>query len=268
MLVICNGMVRSGSTLQYNLARGIVEAMQAGKGEGWISPDRLEEKRDEMMGWARDKEIHVIKSHVIPQCARELRDTGAVSFCYIYRDIRDVAVSAKNKWNYEGEKLFEVLDKAVATYYEIQTLRSVLMQRYERIINDLPATTHEIANFLGLQPTNDLVSRVAEENSLEKAQRTAINTSHDFGKIVKSALMRIGLRLRIKDIMRVIGVPESWRRSLRDALIFQDDQTLLHPDHISKNKGAVGFWRKELAEEEIRVISIRYENWLRDAGFA
>ena len=79
--------------------------------------------------------------------------------------------------------------------------------------------------------------------------------------------MRLGLRLRAQHVMRIIGIPESWRRSLRDALIFQDDRTLLHPDHISKSKGAVGVWRKELTEEEIRIISNRYENWLRETDF-
>ena len=267
MLVICNGMIRSGSTLQYNIARSIVEAMQSGKGEGWISPDRLEEKRSEMMGWACDKAIHIVKSHVIPQYFSELGDDGAVRFCYIYRDIRDVAVSAKNKWGYEGDKLLEALDKAVATYYEIQSLRFVLTQRYESVINDLSAMARGIVNFLGLNPTDELVNHVAEENSLEKAQQTAKNIAHDFGKMTKSVLMRMGRQLRAQEVLRIIGVPESWRHSLRDALIFQDDRTLLHPDHISKNKGCVGIWRKELTEEEIRILSIRYEKWLRETGF-
>jgi hypothetical protein len=260
-------MIRSGSTLQYNIARSIVEAVKLGKGEGWISPDRLEEKRSDIVVWAREKEIHIIKSHVIPRPFSELGNDGEVRFCYIYRDIRDVAVSAKNKWPSGRKELLEGLDKAVATYYEIQSLRFVLTQRYECVINDLFTMTREIADFLDLHPTDDLVHRVAEENSLEKAQTKAINTAHDLGKIMKSVLLRIGLRLRAQDFMRIIGIPISWRRSLRDALIFQDDRTLLHPDHISKNRGSVGVWRKELTEEEISIISTRYKKWLQEAGF-
>jgi hypothetical protein len=35
MIMVCIGMIRSGSTLQYNMARGLVERTLSGAGEGF-----------------------------------------------------------------------------------------------------------------------------------------------------------------------------------------------------------------------------------------
>lgn len=42
-LIICNGMNRSGSTLQYNLVRGLLAQTGRGQAQGFILPEQLAE---------------------------------------------------------------------------------------------------------------------------------------------------------------------------------------------------------------------------------
>lgn len=260
-------MIRSGSTLQYNLVRSLIEKTGVGKGEGWFSPDQLHEKCEQFEDWGNDELLHAVKSHVIPPHSEEMLAKDILRFCYIYRDIRDVAASVKNKWQFEGEKLLEVLDKAIATYYGIETMHPVLMQKYENVIDNLPGAVREIAKFLNLHPGEDFVNEVAEENSLPKVQVTAQAASRNFSLKAKSSLLQIGSKLRVDDLMRKIGISESWIRYLRNAMLYQDQRTLLHPDHISKNQGSVGVWRNELTEKESSEISYRFEQWLQEAKY-
>ena len=46
-----------------------------------------------------------------------------------------------------------------------------------------------------------------------------------------------------------------------------DKKTLLHSEHISKDKGKSGIWRKGLTAMEVDMIEDRYESWLRETGY-
>ena len=41
-----------------------------------------------------------------------------------------------------------------------------------------------------------------------------------------------------------------------------DKKTQFHPDHISKNEGAIGSWRLDLNNYEKNLITERYRSWL------
>ena len=105
MLIVCNGMIRSGSTLQYNLIRLQVEATFSGKAEGFIGKKELNSER--LQFWQKDVALHVIKSHdILPEWMR----AEGIKLVYIYRDIRDVAVSLKNKSGRTGDRLLAYSD--------------------------------------------------------------------------------------------------------------------------------------------------------------
>jgi len=260
-------MIRSGSTLQYNINRSLVELLQVGTGEGYITPDRFADLQEQLVEWAEDSSVHVIKTHDVPWGIIDMAASDAVRVCYIYRDLRDVAASVKSKWRRQGEALFATLDKAIATYWEVQAIPVVLCQKYEDIISDVPVAVRALASFLGLRPTEGIIASVAKECSLESATKTARSIRLNPFLRVKSMLLRVGRKMQAKRILCAIGIKESVLRRIRDSMYYQDKIALLHPDHISENAGAIGKWRKELSDREIDTITGRYRSWFLEAGY-
>src|SRR3972149_3606276 len=265
MIVLCIGMIRSGSTLQYNISRNLVELLQVGVGEGYFAPDSLADFQEQFVRWGQDPSLHVIKTHSVPRGIINMVASGAVRVCYIYRDLRDVAASAKSKWGYQGNALFADLDKATATYWEVQALPAVLSQRYEAVVRDIPVGVRAIAGFLGLRPAEGIIASVAKECALESATRTARSIRLNPFLRLKSILLRVGVKMRAKRILRTIGMQESMLRRIRDSMYYYDKSTLLHPDHISETAGAIGKWRTELSDREIDTLLARYRSWFLDA---
>ena len=138
------GNAPTGSTLQYNIVRSIIEKTKLGEAHGYfdnqeyILPDNL------FIKWLNDKYYHVIKMHDIHPKTIEYKNNPNMKICYIYRDIRDVAASAKNIWGSEGERLYSSLDKAINIYYVLKTFPNVIFQKYEEVIFDLSKSIKEI----------------------------------------------------------------------------------------------------------------------------
>ena len=170
-------MVRSGSTQQYNVARCLAERTGTGQGRGFLSqrPDQPSGIDDDTLTeWVHDGSWNVIKMHEPHESLGDLLGTKAVRVCYIYRDLRDVAASVKRAFRRRTSSLWDELDRAVATYEHLATLRSenpghFLWQRYEAVQDDLRAGVHETADLLTLRVDDPLVQAVEEVCSVDNA---------------------------------------------------------------------------------------------------
>lgn len=245
MLVVCNGMIRSGSTLQYNYVRSLVERVGVGRGHGYYGSDDFAELSDQLERWSRERWVHVIKSHDLhPESAAWTR-AGRMRICYIYRDIRDVAVSAKEKWGYGRDELIPVLDRAIDVFYRLRSVRPRLCQRYENVVADPIGALRSIARYLELEAEPETLLAVQKACSADAARR----------------LMR---RMRLNPLVRI-------RRGLQRIGAVDDptydDRTLLHPDHISRHAGGSGQWESALSTEEQQLIGTRYRRWLEETGY-
>jgi hypothetical protein len=267
-------MMRAGSTLQYNIVRRLLEKMQLGVGEGFFEKSKFRNFEAQFDQWARSKSCHVIKTHEIYPKSVEMVASGEMKICYIYRDIRDVAMSTKRKFGCEGSHLFAALDHAIFTYYQMKTTPGVLWQKYENVIKDLPGAVRTIASYLDLKASEDIVFMVVRSCSLDRAIKTIENISWNvrfinftykhFLPIINSLAKRLPKNL--KTILR--NTPFSvLQQKIQSPKYRSDECTLFHPDHISKDRGAVGVWQKGLCKEEIEVITKRYRLWYLDAGY-
>lgn len=264
MLIVCNGMLRSGSTLQYNIARSLVEKIGIGRGEAFFDNNYILPEGD-FIRWAEDTRHHVIKMHVVHPNAARLAANGYVRICYIYRDIRDVAVSAKRMFYYEGQELIDALDLAIETYYKLQTIENVLWQKYEDLATDISAQVVNIAEFLGLDPPQEIIADIAEEFSLKNVQLLTTQFRYRLRRFFEHRATSIPESLR--PLLRRTGVRYLFRKAVpySDA---EDARTLLLPGHISKHAGAKGVWRTTLKRQEIETITKRYQEWLTAAGYS
>jgi len=101
MLIICCGMPRSGSTLQFNATWKVVEAAGTGKRVEWQSSADWADATDLLTELAASDTLNVVKMHFPPDNVKALAEAnGAVRFVYVHRDIRDVIYSMKKKFKF------------------------------------------------------------------------------------------------------------------------------------------------------------------------
>ena len=254
MIVACSGMIRSGSTLQYNLGRGVVECAGSGTGEGFREPD---ENEGSWQKWALDDRIHVVKTHRLPANAEELCRSGAMAVVYISRDLREVAASAARIWSLDRDDLFRRLDEAVSTSERVRGMPRALRQKYDEVTADPVRAALEIADFLGLEVTNRQARAVARASSPEAAEMRA------------RELRRTPI-YRLRQLARWCGLPRSARRwgaqvlrRLGFSTDLQDETMLVHPDHVATSESP----GSGLDPQVLDAIAARYSAWLQEEGY-
>ena len=262
MLAICNGMPRAGSTLQYNVARCLVEKTGTGEAHAFITADEENPRRikvGRLHEWAADDAWRVVKTHEALDAAPELLATGRLRVLYVYRDLRDVAVSIKRAFAATGDDLMDQLELGVEWYDRLDALRSehrecFLWQRYEDVYGDLPAAIHDAAMFLGLDPGSATLEAVHAECRLESAEKIT--------QAARRELARALTALRKESPARA----DAFAAQVRDAG-WAVQESLLHHHHISAGRGVPDGWRDKLPEDEAARITERFLPWLVDRGY-
>lgn len=232
--VLCAGMIRSGSTLQFQLASSIVEHAGLGRRVKYVPESEFETMLDRH---TKDAGLKVFKAHVCTLTLAKIAQAGGAKVVYCYRDIRDVAVSAMRKFDMSFDALVDAgwLDQAIADYYAWTNMPNVLVSRYEKMICDLGQEALRIAEFLGLNADIEALSILAEQYVIP-AQQQRIDTLKQ----------RYGQGIDGRDI------------------VF-DEVELLHHNHI--HKGEVGGWRDQLSPLQQRFLTERYKEWLLSLGY-
>ena len=202
---------------------------------------------------------HVIKSHRPPKNIQEMCDSGEVKVCYIYRDIRDVAASLKKMSGQSGEELLESLDRVLDAYDRIvmSETEALLKQRYETVMEDFPAMALEIAEFLEIGTTPEMVSEIVASCSVQSAQRASAKA----GLKIKAFLA-----IKSHGILRRLGLSRSVLNKMQ-ILQPSEANSLLHPGHVSKTRGRSGVWKTELSVAEIDMIHACHKEWLINNGY-
>lgn len=250
MLIICNGMFRSGSTLQYNLVRHLVERTGAGMAHGFFDQDKLVEESASLTEYAfDDKNLHVIKVHDVPKIVDDKSCQDKVKVIYIFRDLRDVAVSIKQFGGFDdclSNRLIEILDDAVETFHHIRQISNPLIQRYEILMSDKMGGLESISDFLSVSANRDELESIVLSCSMKNMKRSSYR-ARMYKKILESRLGPILKRLNI--------IKKTY-----------DSQTLLHGNHISSTQGK-SVWREILTSDEVEFIVDRYRDWFEETGY-
>lgn len=269
MLVVCNGMIRSGSTLQYNFVREILsyDSEKATEAHGYMDGNAFAQREEQFNAWAADNAWHVVKVHdLLPDMRKRVRE-GGIRVCYIYRDIRDVAASVRLKWNHRGTILLDRIDHALELYAEVRRLPSVCVQQYEQVIREPVTAVLELASYLRVSLSVDEAVAIATNWSLANVVEitqdvsSALTLNQRIARLLrrhaKSAIGRIALAAGLRPLVR-------WLFPVGDPI---DPATLLHADHISINAGAVGRFREVLTTAEVLELETRYAEWLQDHDY-
>jgi hypothetical protein len=225
MLIICNGMLRSGSTLQYNLAAAVMERhcslVRAGFIGGFADPRvvaRLAAMRD-------SQDWHIVKTHEPP--LEHAFYNGRVRTLFSRRDPRDIAASIRKKWDKPFAEILSDIADMAEIGQQTMALPDALVQEYSDLYENLEGCVAQLGRFLSVPLSPAEVSAIAAEHAVEKvAERLQQRRTNP----LFNALRLISARHRI------------------------DPKTQMHDDHISPSRGRDGDWRNCFSAQEIEML--------------
>lgn len=234
--IVCAGMVRSGSTVQYQLASEVVKKYLGGKALGFVTPSTFPSLYNT---YASTDDTYVVKIHAFSREIAELAATREAHVLYISRDIRDVTVSLMHKLHLSfWEVLFHShIRSALRHYHQWNTIDNVLASRYETTVDDLSQEAHRIARFLGVDLPPSAAEEIARHHSLEKQQ---------------SRIQR--------------GAPSHDERSASYSPHGRDPASELHSNHIHSGKNEQ--WREALSPFQLAVLEHLAHEWMIDRGYS
>lgn len=230
MIVFCGGMIRSGSTLQFQIASDLLETRGACERWPYLEPEQLELRLSKSDG---GNLRGVIKTHVLTSSALALLQQKQAKAVYCYRDLRDVAVSAMRVFGHDwaAMKALQVLQRAITQELLWRAQPEVLVQRYEQFITNLPAAVAEIADHLDVKLQPGEAERIAANYTLDM-QRKKIAT---------------------------------WEATSAPGQTYHPRE-LLHSKHIER--GEIGCWRHTLDPAIADEITTKYSDWLSAHGYS
>ena len=266
MLVLANGMQRSGSTAQYNVLRLLIERTETGAAHGVISPKRASSGdlgTSQLRAWAEDRDIHLAKTHIAYPHLPMMLDEGRTKVAYIYRDLRDAAVSRQVAFGDRGQWLFTALDRTVQHYWTLRELRdqhpdAFLWQTYHQVVQDLSGAVREAAEFLEVSPGEAVLDEITEACSLEASKRQCDHLRQQLNATVKA--IRDKDPKQAAEFLRLLG-----RGADPGVIEVADKQSFMSYNHVSHNEGAIGVWRTRLDEKTLHELQERYGDWFADA---
>jgi hypothetical protein len=255
MLINCNGMIRSGSTLQYNIIRSILD--YSGMDYellGYLNSETIELEKKSLITYIHDdSKIYLLKTHDYTFLNNENTMT-----IYSFRDIRDVAASAKKIFLYENDVLVDAIGSAIEQQKKISKSKNILVLRYEAMMNSLEDTTTIICKFLNIECDNNCKGFVTTRNSIAAIQN--IQRRGAFVKKIKPRLLSLLTSIRFLKLI----VNKKLITKVRHILYPHDSLTLIHNKHISDTAGSSGTWGVILSEYELNTISKKFGYWLKD----
>jgi hypothetical protein len=246
-------MPKAGSTLQYNLCKELLGDSIV-KDYGWMTGAQLTRGFTPERGTPATHAI--LKSHMVPRRLAETHDRTELRIISSHRDLRDVAASDREFTDGKTfDEILVTLDFHVTELERISTYETSLIQRYETMIEDLPAIVRQLAEHLGCSP--------AESEVVEVVSRWQVDAVEErIGTGGPAETPRDRPRLLERLTRRVAGRSKPTTNGPK-----WDADTLLHPTHISQAKGRHGRYQGVLTADEIALIEDRYGDWLREHGY-
>jgi tetratricopeptide (TPR) repeat protein len=230
-------MNRSGSTVHYQIVVDLIESNHLGMSIGWIDNFNSQALETLQNAIARKDKFLVIKCHRYTPTAAALVEAGLAKAVYIYRDVRDVAVSLSRKFfpSIEAVLSDRALESSLENYYGWTSLPNVMISQYELTIGNLSQEVIKIAKYLGISIEKKARS-IAQKLSIEEQQKTIQNFNNS--------------SVRLKT-----GIGDD----------YYDPVSQLHNRHIYS--GQPNQWKDVLSVEQITSIENLAFSWLIDRGY-
>jgi hypothetical protein len=257
MLIVSNGMIRSGSTLQFNIVMEVLSVKGIDFTHlGFMEREMVDTNKHLLNCYIQDDKIYILKTHQYT-----FLNSSPSKILYSYRDIRDVAASAKKKFKYAGDVLIDELDKTLAEQKLINSSTNILIQPYENLTNSRLDSIGEIANFLKIELTQDDVENIFHRTSIDNLKFRGGN-----------GLMWKGIRSVVSYCVSNIPIikrlfTSKTKEKIKPYLYPHNKNTLLHENHISSSNGENGDWNRILDDYEKNTVQQKYKSWMKKYNY-
>lgn len=220
MWVFCAGMRRSGSVLQYHIARDAAKEI-GGVDLGWIPWQEFDKVYKRNNGKAP---MAVVKSHTyLPEHSDRARDIVAgdnYKVITIYRDLRDVVASSKRMWKLDIRLDLRAIQHEFNSW---SSLPNTLVTRYEDIALFVYSEVMRIRKFLNINYDPESVQRVAwkyeKENmrqlESENTDKNGYSTTNHMwpGHVGSGKIGRWRNELTGHELSQIDAVAGGWQRA-------------------------------------------------------
>ncbi len=233
--IVCAGMIRSGSTVQYQITSDLASTYLGAIPLGYVEPQdvpALYETHPAADG------PYVIKMHAFAPEVAALAAAHEAQVLYIYRDIRDVMVSLMNKLDRSfWYILFHAHIRRALTHSDAWTsVTDVQISQYEQTVDHLTDEVHRIATVLGIELPASAAAALAERYSLNK-QRSRMHQAQAAGP----------------------------RSHDEQGAAVRKPSSELHHNHI--HSGRSEQWRTALSPFQVAVLEYAAQDWLVERGY-
>lgn len=231
--IFVGGMIRSGSTLQYQIVKHLVEGDLGGTALGFLEASEIDVRLAEVESGPEPRFPCVVKSHVCTAGIRERLRNGTAAALYTYRDIRDIVVSGSRNFRIPVDEFISgrLLDQAIGESYLWTSCPAVSSASFEFLMGDMAAWIRGMMAFLGIAVDEQRVGELVAAYSIARQRERMKNATHTD--------------------MQGFSV---------------DPETLLHRDHI--DRAAIGGWREVLSGKQVAAIERIAGDWMADQAYA
>lgn len=227
--VICCGMMRSGSTLQYQIVKEIVEMNEIGLGLGYFNNNDLIKT---LSAFHNDNTTYVVKIHHYFELPTGLSKND-FKFIYSFRDIRDVVVSLMN---FEQKEFINIFNQFRFYQLQVQHYRwlkknGIYISKYEDFVLDIPREIINISSFLNIDISESSIKRLSKKLSISQQEHQIVNS-----------------------------------QTIEKYDCTYSPETLLHKNHI--NSGEIGQWKDQLSNFQIASVEYSWKDWLLQNNYS
>uniref|UniRef100_Q01ZH8 Sulfotransferase domain-containing protein n=1 Tax=Solibacter usitatus (strain Ellin6076) TaxID=234267 RepID=Q01ZH8_SOLUE len=168
MLVLCDGMGRSGSTWSFNVAVKLLRSSDASRRTFGF----YDENPGVVKAGIRPRASHlVIKSHTLDPSVQDLCCSGAVKAIYTWRNPYDVVASSMRMFQLSADNAVGMLRGALRVWAFHRRTKSAHIVAYETIVTRPRVAIAQIGDYLGLKTSPGDLLRITSELSFENVKR-------------------------------------------------------------------------------------------------
>lgn len=262
MLIVINGMPRSGSTLLFNILYGYLKRKYNAKSVGHMNEEDLSLNINQLKDWAKSKDILVLKTHfLLPYELQSLIEEGSVRQIYSHRDLLAVGKSMLRVWSWDIEQVYEALERHTVISQEIIRNPYNYVVPYTFLSKNQEEALVKLVTWLGGDPDRDLIlSVISDFNNIQE------NKTKDPNNKIKSKISlftrSLSEKLRIGRFLKKF-LPYRTVQIMRNKAFLIDNETMLHPGHVSS-----GDLPEQNFNELSDFIEAKFSDWRARFGYS
>jgi len=249
MLVICVGLKRAASTLQYQICREVLSQKLELIDYGYTRFEKDIQKA------INNNSNGIIKTHHYYDIFQRYDEKKDIKYLTSYRDLRESSISAMEAYNISYNKLIsnKWFESEIDCYYEFKKINNILFQEYNMLKNDLRNSIQQICDFLNITLSDE-------------SQSQLLNNFNRDAQLNKIMAYRRSNKFKVINIINNIFYKINPTSFLQRGILYNiDKNTSLHHKHINVKNNIN--WKSYYSKEQQEIIKAIIGDWLIDAGY-